>query len=389
MSEKNKKFKYTNCMLHGALKKNGYLQMRYVFSGINRTTGEEKQFFIEMYMLNPAISPLEAVLAQKCRPKMSADDIQYALAGTQSAQKLGQEESVRPSYVLIKAGAFGARGKIFNKFIPAAQLIWDKQQDSFRTDDCLFTRDTLTGQISVAEYELREKPELLCDSGQMVWELHYEQTFTSDPLVARKSFTWTPTGIKTLFSGTVTFDGVEYSIIPRRSFGYIDKTMGPSLNNPLFHISSSNLTSMITGQVLSRSFFAIKGEYDGKLNMAIQVENEKVEIKKSGFFERAIERHECTEAPAENGGTKLHWSVSIRKKHIVIDIDVFCNPADLCVREYEIPAGGKTVMKVLGGASGYGELRIYKRVRKDLELLEHARVASALCDLGNLDNQQD
>lgn len=389
MAEKTRKFKYTNCMLRGALKKNGYLQYRYVFSGINRTTGVEKNFFIEMYMINPALSPLEAVIAQKCRPKMSAEDLQYALAGTQSVQKVGQEVLVKPSYVLIKAGAYGAKGKIFNKFLNAADLHWDKSNGSFKTEECIFTADSLSGMISVAEYELRERPELLCDEGQMAWELHYEQTYSVESFVSKKNYTWNPQGIKTVFAGTVTFDGVEYTVLPRKSFGYIERTTGPHLNNPLFHISSSNLTSIISGQVLSRSFFAIKGEYDGRLNMFVQVENEKIEIKKKSLFDCAQEIHECTESPSEGGSTKLHWSVSIKKKHIVVDIDIFCDPADLSVREYEIPSGGKSMMQVLGGAAGYGELRIYRRVRKDLELLEHARVASAICDFGNLDTSEE
>ena len=48
-------------MLKGSLKKNGYDSWRLVFSAFCDQTGEERTFFIEFFVINPALSPKECV----------------------------------------------------------------------------------------------------------------------------------------------------------------------------------------------------------------------------------------------------------------------------------------------------------------------------------------
>ena len=92
--------------------------------------------------------------------------------------------------------------------------------------------------------------------------------------------------------------------------------------------------------------------------------------------------------PADSEGEKLHWSVSIHRKKIVIDIDIFARTSQMLVRDYELPQGGKKLLKVLGGGNGYGEIKIFKKVKKNLELLEHANILNAVCDFGNIDSTE-
>ena len=72
-------------------------------------------------------------------------------------------------------------------------------------------------------------------------------------------------------------------------------------------------------------------------------------------------------------------------RNTVMDIDIFCNTDDMFVRDYESPAGGRKVMKVLGGGTGSGELRLYHYVKKNLELIEHVTVTKAVCEFGNFE----
>ncbi len=122
MSASKKYSHYENYLLKGKFRRNGFERWRYVFTGLNRTTGDQRTFFIELYYINPLISPDKPILAQKSRPKISESDLQYALAGTASAQSVSQEFSVQPSYVLVKAGVYGVGGRQFNKFFPAKIL---------------------------------------------------------------------------------------------------------------------------------------------------------------------------------------------------------------------------------------------------------------------------
>ena len=52
------------------------------------------------------------------------------------------------------------------------------------------------------------------------------------------------------------------------------------------------------------------------------------------------------------------------------------------VRNIEYPEGGRKLMKLIAGGDGTGEIRLYKCLRKDLELIEHARIGNALCEFG-------
>ena len=94
---------------HSALKKNGIVWARYVFTGIDALSGAEQLFFIEWEMLNAALSPDESVLGFTSRTPISEDYLQYALSGTEAALNLRAVSIVTPSYVAVRAVSFGAK----------------------------------------------------------------------------------------------------------------------------------------------------------------------------------------------------------------------------------------------------------------------------------------
>ena len=63
-------------------------------------------------------------------------------------------------------------------------------------------------------------------------------------------------------------------------------------------------------------------------------------------------------------------------------MDVYCPASELFVRMLELPEGGRTVLNLLCGGSGTGEIRLYKKVKKNIEIIEHAHIANALCEFG-------
>ena len=62
-----------------------------------------------------------------------------------------------------------------------------------------------------------------------------------------------------------------------------------------------------------------------------------------------------------------------------------CPAKELCVRNIELPEGGRKMMKQLTGGTGTGEIRLYHHVGKNLELIEDAHIANALCEFGQLE----
>lgn len=378
-SKVNKRF--DQYVLRGKLRQHGFERWRYVFSAFNKITGQEKKFFVELYIVNPGVSPKVAVLSQKSRLAISEADLQYALAGTASAAHANDEIEVIPSYVLVKAGVFGAGGKQMNKFLASSQFTFVKNSECFKAGECLFGSKSLSGSILVSAQDLRVKPELLCNAGSMSWDLKFERVIESQPLYNRKGSLWIPIGAKSLFSGSVIFDEQEYVVLPKTSNGYIDKSWGESPNSPYFHISSSKMTSIISGKPMLNSFFSLEGEFGGKLCAAINLEGEHYNVENRKIFKKDAIIHDCSQLADNIEGEKVHWTVSMHKSKYVIDIDVFCKGKEMFVRDYEMPYGKRSLLKVLGG-NGTGEIRIYKKIGKNLELLEHANVYDAICEFG-------
>ena len=112
-------------MLAGSLKKNGFDRWRLVMNGFNTVTGADCTFFIEFYILNPLLSPSECVLGFKSRLEKTPEDLQYALAGTETGKSLMTEKDVRPSFVMVKVGRISKNGKQLNAYFPADKLKTD------------------------------------------------------------------------------------------------------------------------------------------------------------------------------------------------------------------------------------------------------------------------
>lgn len=376
--------------LRGSLRKNGFDRWRLVMSGFSTTTGEERTFLIEFYIVNPSLSPKECVLSFKSRLAKTEADLQYALAGTSSAATASEEIIEQPSFCMVKAGYYGAGGKQVNAYFPSNNVEFGKREFLVRAggtkdDSCVLACDMTRGSVCATYSQLNEKPELLCNAGSMDWNLKFDIEKEFLPDYGKKGLNWAPLGGYAVFSGVIHVDGEEFQVVPKSSFGYIDKNWGRDFTSPFFHLSSSNLTSNITGRHLDKSCFVVQGEYNERLSFYAVLDEREI-IFPADKGKKVLVTYECTEMPKnDEDNVKLHWTVSIHDRNVVADIDIFCNAGDMFVRDYESPAGGRKVLKVLGGGTGTGEIRIYRRVKKNLELVEHATVSNAICEFGNFE----
>ncbi|HAH63311.1 MAG TPA: hypothetical protein DCL73_14585 [Treponema sp.] len=371
--------------LNNALKRNGAVWRRFIFNGLEAETGRERMFFVELELLNPFLSPDEAVLGFKSRTKISEEDLQYALAGTKAAYDLEAESFVNPSYVAVRAGAFGEHARQLCSYYPIKQTSGTLHSGRIEAGKCVFSNERISGVISCTAEELHEHPEYLCDDGIISWDLSYEIQYSFPAGYAKKTDMWIPGGARTIFAGMVTLDGQKFHVVPKTSHGYIELHAGHTLPLPWVHMSSSSLTSLISGRTLFNSCFTVQGLYESRLAVAVTLEDNSIMIKAGGGRHTVNPVWECTEMPPDEEGGKLHWSVSADTKKWVIDIDIMCLIKELFVRNIELPEGGRKVMKQLVGGTGTGEIRLYHHVGKNLELIEDAHIADALCEFGQLE----
>lgn len=381
--------------MHLSLRKSTYIWVRFVFTGVSEA-GTQKVFFIELEAINAALSPNKPVLGYKYTGNITSDDLQSAMSLTQSAQDIGKEDTPPPSYIAVRCGTLGAQAKQLAVYDSVSNLASNKGQIA-SIAGCLFSDNALRGSIMLSNAEVSDHPEYLCNAGAMDWDIKYRYDISSRSLYKKAGERWTPIGSKARFIGNVTLDGESYEVTSNKSYGYIDfseaknRTLDKALPVPYFHISSSFLTSHITGMTMKDSCIVIHGLYGQKDNVAILVKllDKVIAVKATKRGVRTIQ--ECTQAPADEDGERLHWSMSVDLKgtfpygKYVIDVDVMCHTKLLSVRNIELPSGKRQVMRLLSGGDGVGTVKLFQHVKNNLVLIEEAHMANTLCEFGALD----
>lgn len=390
MSNSTKFIKLYKYGFTGSKKKFGINYWRFFFNAIDSASAVEQMFFIELEMLNPWDSPSEPVLGFTPRVKITESDLQYALAGTASAQTLETESIVKPSYCVIRVGRLGENAKQICSYFPVSEITFNQKPFELTIGNKFFSEDKLSGFLNVSETELQEHPEYFCNDGYVTWNLTYNHSKTCIDGYDNSGFRWFPYGLHTMFAGSISFDGVDYIVDPRRSYGYVDRFWGKTMPETWFHISAANISSIITGKPLFNSSFGIQGSFEDKISFIGNFEGADISFcADNGKHYNAI--WDCSQMPESEDPeeNQLHWSVSLHNKLWVIDIDLYCRIKELNNRIIELPDGNRRVLSILEGGTGNGEIKLYKRISNTLEQIENAKINKAICEFGHIEVLSD
>lgn len=366
-------------------KKNFVDLWRYFFTAQEKGTGVERSFFIELEFLNPGLNPSSVVLGFDSRVQASPEQLQNVLAGTVSAKQFKSENLVVPSYVSVKIGFLGKGAKQLCSYYPLNDVKISSKTFEIEVGKCVFTENRLIGLICQNSSDVQEHPGSFSDTGMISWDLRYEIKNQKDSGYSSKDFNWIPIGNSTVFAGQIVVDGREYSVFPKKSFGFFDRFYGGIVPTDLFHISSSHLTSLISGKLLENSSFSVHGIFKNRLSVLLNYEGMETDFCANASSRSYNSISDCSTTVDSENEDKLHWSLSVHNKKIVIDIDAYSVSNNLFVRTFELPEGFRKVIKQVSGVSFSGEIRIYKKDKKNLELLEHAQFLNALCEFGSLE----
>lgn len=359
-----------------------YELFRFVFSGKEKVTGTQKLFSVELALVNSALSSDKVVLGYKTRAKPDAD-IQNVILGTKAASNLAQEKQVTPSYIAVRATIMGGDNRQVARYYTLRDTQINNKSFNVKVADCVYTEHHIAGHVKVTQEELDTHSEYFCDAGDISWDIEYKASLSFNKYYSGKLYNWAVPGARVDFNGRVFAGGLEYSINSDKIPGYIEHYWGRDLNPDWFHISATNLISVISGHLLHSSCLAVHGIFDNRVSLMLNLEGHEI-IYTSNQSKRA---YTCVSDVVESPdkAEKLHWSTSIHSSKYVIDIDLFCDTSQLCMRPWERASVPRQLLKVLSGATGLGEVRLYKRLRKDLVLIEQARITNGLCDYGKID----
>lgn len=362
------------CMLHGPLRSHGYDWWWHSFTAQDAQTGEDRPFFVEFFLCNPALVEDQPVLGQ--RPDNKA-------AGK------------RPSYLMVKAGAWGEAHCQLHRFF-AWKDVALRGEAPYRIEagDCLASETALRGSIAIAPEENAAHPEWMCDAGTLRWDLTVDKQIAfnvgygaSRPLRDAEAFAmyWHAEGMKSAYSGTVEFNGRKYVVSPERSYGYADKNWGRDFTSPWVWLASSSLRSRKTGKRLMNSAFDIGGgrpkiyfvPLDRRLLGVFYYEGREYDFNFSKLHLRVK-----TAFSFEERDDLVVWHVRQENIHAAMETEVFCRKRDMLLVNYEAPDGTKKHNRLWNGGNGWGTVRLYDRVDGKLVLTDEIEAAHVGCEYG-------
>ena len=356
--------------LHGQMGKFGYDWWWHSFTAINEKTGEEKPFFIEFFLCNPERGEDEPVLGQLRENKRNW---------------------FKPSYLMVKCGAWGKRAVQLHRFFGwnGIDVDWGVPF-SIKAEDCFLNETETRGSVQVLKEDAEAHPEWMCEYGEMSWNLRIDKKiafnvgYGAGKLMRRLQLFemyWHAEGMKTEFSGEVTYNGERYIVSPETCYGYADKNWGRDFTSPWLWISSSNLVSEISGKRLENSVFDIGGgrpkigkiNLNGKLLSAFYYEGKEYEFNFSKFWTGTKTKFSCHETDYE-----LTWHVEQWNRRDKMVTDLTCLKSDMLLINYESPFGKKKHNRLWNGGNGKGRVELYHKG----ELVDRIAVSNAGCEYG-------
>lgn len=360
-------------MLKGSLAKNGYDWWWHSFTGYHRESGEPRTFFIEYFVCNPALGGDIAVLGQLPQNK---------------------HDGVKPSYAMVKVGVWGKGARQINNFYPISQFSSEKKRLNIKMGMCTLTEHHMTGSCMVTQQQSEEHPEYMSDVGEMSWNISINKKIAYHVGYGASTFFrainafemfWHAEGIKTEYAGEVIFEGEPYDIIADKSYGYADKNWGADFTSPWLWISSCNMRSLLSGNILHNSAIEFGGgrpkiygcSLDRKLLGGLYYEGQMYDYNFTKFWTRSKVKFSFSEGTLENA-----WNIEAQNRNSVMELSLACPADEMLFINYESPNGQKLHNRLWNGGTGYGTIKLYRKQGKEKILVDHIEIRNIGCEYG-------
>lgn len=355
-------------MLRGPLAKEGYDWWWHSFTAQNKETKERRAFFIEFFVCNPALGADDPIFGQN------------------------QNSLTKPSYVMVKVGSWGNDAKQLHGFYGINDARVAKNKLGLKVGNCILTETRTQGKVVVSDAE--SHPEYMCDNGWMKWDLKINKKkafhvgYGAAPIFQKlnvfKMF-WHAEGIETEYEGKILWDGIEYEVLPKSSYGYADKNWGGDFTSPWVWLSSRNITSRLTGKKLENTVFNCGGgcpvvlgiPFQRKLLSLINYEGKDYEFNFSRLWDLVHTNFEFEESESE-----VKWHVETKTWKSIMIIDCVCSKEEMLFINYEAPDGRKRHNRLWNGGTGYGRVQLFDIKAGKKVLVDDMDFENAGCEYG-------
>lgn len=354
-------------MLNGMLGKNGYDWWWHSLVAINKKTKKPKPFFIEYFVINPALGTGKPAI-----PKGAG----------------------KPSFAMIKAGAWGKDARQINNFFAISEFRASREKMDIKIGRNIATETRLSGSVQLSEKDAEKHPEYRSDTGKMVWDLSVKKILpysvgygTSRLFRSLNAFRmfWHIQGMKCEYSGRIFFDGEEYMALPEKSFGYQDKNWGSDYTNPWVWLSCNNIRRKGGGKALKMAslvagggtpvFFGIP--IKRKIVVAFYYEGKLYEFNFSKFWQLNRQEFGCKEDKKY-----VYWSITASNIKNKIEINFACEKEKMLFINYLNPKGEMNHTRLWNGGDAKGTIKLYARKNFKWQLIEEFICENGGCEYG-------
>ena len=357
-------------MLRGSLAKRGYMRWWHSFSGVQPETGEARTFFVEFFIINPGLDAARPILGQ---------------------HPYFKKRGMRPSYVMIKAGAFpdaeGNGGRQLHAFYPISSLQATgsplvMQIEDSRTGPFLYSEDRIVGNLEVTRGEARHRSRMT-QAGAMEWDVKVQKAVSchTGGLCNRLAETfrrldsfWHGEGIRSFFQGTVTLDGVPYEVAPETGYGYADKHWGRSTGRPRFQFACGKLLSARSDRELRHSVVALNCLHPRLLLFPLRPRL----MLQLTYMGEDFQFSRCKWETKETG-KRFVWHVLAQNQNVVVKLSGSCAKREMLQLQYEDPDGYKDSRPLWAGGGGVGTLQLFRKGAGGRECVDTLKLSDALC----------
>lgn len=364
-------------MLTGSLAQQGYDWWWHSFTARHARTGEERAFYVEFFVVNPALGGPEPLFG------MGPD-------GTRDGRK--------PSYLMVNVGTWGTGAKQLHRFFG-----WDEVSLGegvpywVAADDCVASEENLVGRVSVSEEDAQAHPEWMSDAGDVAFDLRVDKQIAfnvgygaSEPVRKTEAFQmfWHAEGVKCAYEGDVYLDGERYVVDPKTCFGYADKNWGSDFTTPWVWLASCDVTSRLTGERLEDTALEIGGgrpvvgpiALNRKLLGEFVYQGVPYEFNFSKPWTGSRTRFDCRE---EDGNVVWHVEQQTFTARLVTDIT--CLTDQMLQIRYESPDGAQRHNRLWNGGTGTGRVQLWVRKGLGWQLVDDMNVGHVGCEYGEYD----
>lgn len=342
------------------------------FVATDSETGQLKPFFIEYYVINPALWKGQISFGQS---------------------KENKAKGIKPSYAMMKVGTWGDDKAQLHSFHNIVDFDTSDKGKLCRIGANELSETALSGSVCIDEHDSRAYPEMMTDAGSMSWQLSVKKDLAFDAGYGSSSLFeklgafhmyWHAQGMKCQYSGEVIYNNKTYHVYPETSFGYQDRNWGKAYTNPWIWLNCNSFYSNKSGEKSDASLLVGGGcpvvfgkTLPRKILMALYYEGKLIEFNFSKFWKRS---RQCFNTAEDD--LYFYWDVVGEDRKLKIEARFKCEKSKMILVNYESPDGEKKHERLWNGGHAEGTVRIFKKKCGKYTLLDELSGYLGGCEYG-------